>query len=98
MSRSIAHASGTLFTASPPRIRPRLIDGRSNRSEDSRVNGSDSMLRNTSTALTTALSPSQGVDPWAERPATCSRSASTPLAWTPMCRLVGSPVMAKSPT
>ena len=30
-------------------------------------------------------------------PDTCSRSTSTPLAWTPMCRSVGSPVIAKSP-
>ena len=79
-------------------IRPRLIDGRSNSSDDSRVNGIDSIARNTSTALSTALSPSHGVEPCAERPLTSSRSPSTPLAWMPMCRLVGSPVMAKSPT
>ena len=44
-----------------------------------------------------ALSPSQGVAPWAAVPPTSSRSASTPLASTPMCMSVGSPVIAKSP-
>ncbi len=93
---SIVQMSGTLFSASPPMIRPRLIEGRSKSSEDSRVNGSDSILRKTSIALSTALSPSQGVELWAERPLTSRRMASTPLAWTPMWRSVGSPVMAKS--
>jgi hypothetical protein len=95
-STSTTHVSGTLLSASPPMIRPRLMEGRSNSSDDSRVNGSVSILRKTSIALSTALSPSHGVDPWAERPVTCSRMASTPLASTPMCRSVGSPVMAKS--
>ncbi len=34
MSTAIVHVSGTLLSASPPWIRPRLIDGRSNSSED----------------------------------------------------------------
>ena len=55
------------------------------------------MLRKTSRAFSTALSPSQGVAPWAAVPLTSRRSASTPLASTPMCRSVGSPVIAKSP-
>ena len=97
MSTSIAHRSGTLLSASPPRIRPRLIEGRSNSSELCRANGSDSMLRKTSCALSTALSPSHGVAPWAATPPTSSRSASTPFASTPICRSVGSPVIAKSP-
>ena len=33
MSTSMTQVSGTLFRASPPRIRPRLIEGRSNRAE-----------------------------------------------------------------
>ncbi len=98
MSTSITHRSGTLFSASPPQIRPRLIEGRSNSSELCRANGSDSILRKTSIALRTALSPSHGVAPWAAVPPTSSRSASTPLASIPMCRSVGSPVIAKSPT
>ena len=97
MSTSIAHRSGTLLSASPPRIRPRLIEGRSNSSELCRANGSDSMLRKTSCALSTALSPSHGVAPWAATPPTSSRRASTPFASTPICRSVGSPVIAKSP-
>ena len=91
------HSSGTLLIASPPWIRPRLIDGRSNISDDVRLNGSDSIARNTSTALSTALSPSHGVELWAARPWTSIRIASTPLASTPMCMSVGSPVIAKSP-
>ena len=55
------------------------------------------MLRKTSCAFSTALSPSHGVAPWAATPLTSSRSASTPFASTPMCRSVGSPVIAKSP-
>ena len=55
------------------------------------------MPRNTSIAFSTALSPSHGVAPCAAVPATPSRSASTPLASIPMCRSVGSPVIAKSP-
>ena len=51
MSTSITHRSGTLLSASPPRIRPRLIEGRSNSSELCRANGSDSMLRKTSMRL-----------------------------------------------
>ena len=78
-------------------MRPRLIEGRSNRSEDSRANGSDSIWRNTSTAFSTALSPTHGVEPCAAVPPTSIRMASTPLASTPTCRSVGSPVMAKSP-
>ncbi len=85
------------MTASPPEMRPRLIDGRSNSSEDSRAKGIDSMRRKTSIALSTALSPSHGVEPWAARPETSTRIISTPLAWTPMWRSVGSPVIAKSP-
>ena len=77
-------------------IRERLIDGRSNRSEDSRLNGSVSMRRKTSCDLRIALSPSHGVEPCAARPRTSTRIASTPFAWTPMCRSVGSPVIAKS--
>ena len=57
-----------MLSASPPTIRPRLIEGRSNRSEDSRANGSDSIWRKTSIAFSTALSPSQGVEPWAAVP------------------------------
>ncbi len=97
MSTAIRHRSGTLLSASPPSIRPRLMEGRSNISEDSRENGSDSMARNTSIALSTALSPSQGVELWAARPRISISMASTPLASMPMCRLVGSPVIAKSP-
>ena len=55
------------------------------------------MRRKTSSAFSTALSPSHGVEPCAARPWTSRRIASTPLAWTPMCRSVGSPVIAKSP-
>ena len=97
MSTSMTQVSGTLFSASPPQIRPRLIEGRSKRAELCRAKGSDSMALNTSTALTTALSPSHGVAPCAERPRTLRRTASTPLACTPTWRLVGSPVIAKSP-
>ena len=77
---SITQRSGTLFMASPPTIRPRLIEGRSNRSEDSRAKGRDSIRRKTSTAFSTALSPTQGVEPWAAVPVTSTRMASTPLA------------------
>ena len=86
-----------MLSASPPSIRPRLIDGRSNISDDSRLNGSVSITRNVSIAFSTALSPSHGVELCAARPCTTIRIASTPLAWIPMCRLVGSPVIAKSP-
>ena len=96
MSTSIVQVSGTLLKASPPMMRARLIDGRSNRSEDSRLKGSVSMRRKASWALRIALSPSHGVEPCAAVPLTCTRTASTPLAWTPMCRSVGSPVSAKS--
>ena len=96
MSTSMVQRSGTLLKASPPMIRARLIDGRSKRSEDSRLNGSVSMRRKASWALRIALSPSHGVEPWAAVPEICRRSASTPFAWTPMCRSVGSPVSAKS--
>jgi hypothetical protein len=44
-------------------MRARLIEGRSNRSDDSRLNASDSMPRNAWIALRIALSPSQGVEP-----------------------------------
>ena len=98
MSTTMVHSSGTLLSASPPWIRPRLIDGRSNSSEDSRENGKVSIRRKTSIAFSTALSPSHGVEPWAARPRTTIRQASTPLAWTPTCSPVGSPVIAKSPT
>ena len=74
-----------------------MIDGRSNISEDSRLKGSDSIARKTSIALSTALSPSHGVELWAARPWTTIRITSTPLAWMPMCMSVGSPVIAKSP-
>ena len=46
MSTSIVQTSGTLLKASPPSMRARLIDGRSNMSEDSRLNGRVSMRRN----------------------------------------------------
>ena len=49
-------------------MRPRLIEGRSKRSEDSRAKGSASIRRKVSIALSTALSPSQGVEPWAALP------------------------------
>ena len=97
MSTAIVHRSGTMLSARPPSILPRLIEGRSNISEDSRANGSDSMLRNASIAFSTALSPSHGVELWAARPSTSIRIASTPLASTPICMSVGSPVIAKSP-
>ena len=71
MSTSIVQRSGTLLKASPPTIRARLIDGRSKRSEDSRLKGSVSMRRNASWALRIALSPIQGVEPCAARPLTC---------------------------
>jgi hypothetical protein len=45
MSTSIVQASGTLLNASPPTMRARLIEGRSNRSEDSRLKGSVSIRR-----------------------------------------------------
>ena len=86
-----------MLSASPPEIRPRLIEGRSNRSDDSRANGSVSIWRNTSIAFSTALSPTHGVEPCAALPVTSMRMASTPLAWMPMCMSVGSPVIAKSP-
>ena len=73
MSTSIRQRSGTLLKASPPSIRARLIDGRSNRSEDSRLNGSVSIRRKTSCALRIALSPSHGVEPCAARPLTSTR-------------------------
>ena len=41
--------------------------------------------------------PSQGLAPCAAVPDTSILIASTPLACTPMCRSVGSPVIAKSP-
>src|SRR2546430_1272826 len=44
-----------MLSALPPSIRPRLIDGASNSSEDSRVNGSDWMARKASTPFRTAL-------------------------------------------
>ena len=97
MSTSIVQRSGTLLKASPPSMRARLIDGRSKRSEDSRLNGSVSIRRKASWALRIALSPSHGVEPCAATPLTTARTASTPLAWMPMCRSVGSPVSAKSP-
>ena len=97
MSTSMTHESGTLLSASPPRIRPRLIEGRSNRSELSRANGSDSIARKASSAFSIALSPSHGVAPCAAVPLTSSRIASTPFACMPMWRSVGSPVIAKSP-
>ena len=98
MSTTMVHSSGTLLSASPPWMRPRLIDGRSNSSDDSRENGRVSIRRKTSIAFSTALSPSHGVEPCAARPLTTMRQASTPLAWMPTCSPVGSPVMAKSPT
>ena len=55
------------------------------------------MLRKTSSAASTALSPSHGVAPCAAVPLTSSRTANTPFASTPMWRSVGSPVIAKSP-
>ena len=61
------------------------------------MNGSVSIARNTSIAFSTALSPSHGVELCAARPWTTIRITSTPLACTPMCRSVGSPVIAKSP-
>ena len=63
MSTSMVQTSGTLLKASPPTIRARLIDGRSKRSEDSRLKGSVSMRRKASCALRIALSPSHGVEP-----------------------------------
>ena len=86
-----------MFIASPPTMRPRLIDGRSNRSEDSRANGRLSIWRKMSIAFSTALSPTHGVEPCAAVPVTSIRIASTPFAWMPMWRSVGSPVIAKSP-
>ena len=68
MSTTMVQRSGTLLSASPPWMRPRLIEGRSNSSDDSRENGRDSIRRNTSIAFRTALSPSQGVEPCAARP------------------------------
>ena len=80
-------------------MRATPTDGRSNISDESRVKGIDSMARKVSTALSTALSPSHGVDPWAERPLDLQplRQPQHALGRTPMRRLVGSPVMAKSP-
>ena len=77
-------------------MRAMLIEGRSNMSDDSRLNGRVSMRRNASCALRIALSPSHGVEPWAAVPGTSTRAASTPFACTPMWRSVGSPVSAKS--
>ena len=48
MSTSIQQVSGTLLNASPPSIRARLIDGRSNSSDDSWLNGSSSIRRKAS--------------------------------------------------
>ena len=98
MSTSIAQKSGTRLIRSPPSIRPRLIDGLSKSSEASRANGIAWICRKTSTAFSTALSPSHGVDPWAEVPLTSILTASTPFDCTPILRFVGSPVIAKSPT
>ena len=97
MSTSISQRSGTLLNASPPVIPFREIEGRSNSSELSRLNGRVSIRRKTSWAFRIALSPSHGVEPCAAVPCTARRIARTPLAWTPMCRSVGSPVIAKSP-
>ena len=47
--------------------------------------------------MRTAFWPSQGVEPWAARPCTSNRTTSAPLAWTPICRSVGSPQIANSP-
>ena len=93
----MTQTSGTLLSASPPRIRLRFTDGRSNMSDDSRAKGSVSIWRKMSKALSTALSPTHGVEPCAALPVTSIRMASTPLAWMPMCMSVGSPVIAKSP-
>src|SRR3954464_12116797 len=68
-------------------IRPRLIDGRSNNSEDWRETGSDSIRRKTSIAFRTALSPSHGVEPWAARPCTIRRRAGAPPG--PAARALG---------
>ena len=68
MSTSIVQVSGTLLKASPPSMRARLMEGRSNRSEDSRLKGSVSIRRKASWALRIALSPSHGVDPCAAVP------------------------------
>ena len=70
MSTSMVQVSGTLLKASPPSMRARLIDGRSKRSEDSRLKGSVSIRRNASWALRIALSPSHGVEPCAAVPTT----------------------------
>ena len=96
MSTSMRQASGTLFTASPPEMRPRFTDGRANSGVDALVKGSDSMRRYSSSARNTALSPSHGVDPWAARPSTSISSMSTPFACTPTCISVGSPQITMS--
>ena len=56
------HSSGTLFSASPPLIRPRLIDGRSNSSEDSRENPFVMALCDVAARLTSGESLSVGRD------------------------------------
>ena len=48
MSMSMLQRSGTLLNASPPSMRATLIDGRSKRSDDSRLNGKVSIRRKTS--------------------------------------------------
>ena len=68
MSTSISQGSGTLLNASPPSIRARLMDGRSKRSDDSRLKGKVSIRRKTSCAFRIALSPSHGVEPCAAPP------------------------------
>ena len=85
-----------MFTASPPWMRPRLIDGRSNRGADSPANGRVSMRRKRSIARRTAFSPSHGVEPWAAVPGTSTRRSSTPFACTPTRMSVGSPHTTKS--
>ena len=97
MSTSIAQRSGTLLKASPPDD-AREVDRRAVEEVGglARLKGSVSMRRKTSRALRIALSPSHGVEPCARGPLTSTRTASTPLAWTPMWRSVGSPVIAKS--
>src|SRR2546423_12575664 len=95
MSTSIEHSSGTLLNASPPRIRARLIEGRSNRSLDSRAKGSVSMRREAAWALGIAVAPPPGVPPWGAGPGALVRTARTPLGPTPPGGAVGAPLGGK---
>src|SRR4029450_13789698 len=55
-------------------MRPRLIDGLSNRSDDSRANGRLSICRKVSMAFSTGLAPPTRGEPWGAAPAPARRA------------------------